>query len=284
MQSDYAKVVSAIQYLTNNVTQQPSLSGLAEFLGLSESHCHRLFKSWAGITPKNFLKVLTLIQAKRLLDEQYSLLDTAYAVGFSGSSRLHDLFTNLEAMTPGEYKLRGKGLTIYWHDFDTPLGYMTMGKTERGICSLQFKSETNELLVERSLHRRWPNAKLVKDFSSIKSDAEEVCARLTGNTSHPLKLFVGGTPFQINVWKALLNIPEGKLSTYGKIGESICCPKAVRAIGTAVGSNPIAYLIPCHRVIKSTGAIGEYYWGSDVKTALIAAEISKTQSVSLALS
>jgi len=269
--SDYTRIEKAIHYLTANSEAQPSLADLSEFLGLSEFHCHRLFKRWAGITPKDFLQVLTLAKSKELLKNSKSLLETSMNVGVSGPSRLHDLFLRYEAMTPGEYKT--EGLAISWSMFDSPLGRMAVAATDRGICALTF--DDDEAAALREFAKHWPRARISKSSRALKPLTEEIVRRLTDEPRDTLNLHLCGSAFQVKVWQALLTIPEGQVTTYQRLAKRIGALRASRAVGSAVGANPIGYLIPCHRVIKSTGAVGEYHWGSARKTALLALEHSR---------
>jgi len=271
--SDYHRIEKAIGFLMENMERQPSLEDLSGFLGLSEFHCHRLFKKWAGITPKDFLQFLTLARAKELLKNSSSLVETSLNVGLSGPSRLHDLFIRYEAMTPGEYKNGGEGLEIGWSHFDTIVGPLFVAATRRGICSLSFQDKASDGL--KLLKESWPNARLIQDAKFVAPFVQAIDARLRGEKNRELCLFVKGTPFQVKVWEALLNIPEGKISTYREIAHLIGSPKAVRAVGSAIGANPIGFLIPCHRVIRSSGAIGDYHWGPARKTALLAIEYGR---------
>lgn len=268
--SDFYRIEKAIKYLTDNAVIQPSLEDLSKYLGLSEYHCHRLFKQWAGITPKDFLQVITLTKAKTLLTHSKSVMETSFEVGLSGSSRLHDLFVTHESMTPGEYKAGGQGLEIKWGQFESPLGTATLAITDRGICALNFSKNQKEGL--EYFQKSWPKAKVIKSQAAIQAYSKAIVAKMQGKPTDNIQLFLKGTPFQIKVWEALLKIPEGQISTYQEIAYFVGIPKAVRAVGTAVGANPIGYLIPCHRVIRSTGAVGEYHWGTERKIALLAME------------
>jgi AraC family transcriptional regulator of adaptative response/methylated-DNA-[protein]-cysteine methyltransferase len=272
--SDYSRVEKAIRFLTRNVESQPSLAELAEFLGLSEFHSHRLFKKWAGITPKDFLQLITLSKAKALLRESQSTLKTSAHVGLSGTSRLHDLFIRYEAMTPGQYKAGGSGIEIHWDHFDSPLGKIALAATDQGICSLAFPENAQQALAELKEH--WPRARIRREPGKILPLAREITARVSGKKQVELSLVLKGTPFQVKVWEALLRIPEGSVTTYQDVAKAIGAPRATRAVGTAVGANPIGFLIPCHRVIRSTGAIGDYHWGATRKTAILAVEYARS--------
>lgn len=274
--SDYHRIEKAIRFLEANAEAQPSLADLAALLGLSESHCHRLFRRWAGLTPKDFLQVITLARAKALLAGSRSVMESSLALGLTGASRLHDLFIHHEAMTPGEYKRGGEGLEISWGQFESPLGDIAIGWTSRGICSLSFFEKPSEALDH--LHRCWPKARISPDERGTRPFAREIVSRMKGERAGQMSLLPRGTPFQVKVWEALLRIPEGQVTTYQEIANLIGAPKSARAVGTAVGANPIGYLIPCHRVIRSTGVIGDYHWGAARKTALLAAEIGRRAS------
>ena len=273
--SDFSRIEKAIHFLVRNANEQPTLQDLAHELGMSEFHTHRLFKKWAGITPKDFLQLVTLAKAKALLKNSESVFNTSLKVGMSGGSRLHDLFIRYEAMTPGEFKSGARKRVIRWGRFESPLGHFTLGLTDRGICALRFGETDSETV--RNFRRHWPKAQLVKSSKSLAPLAEEIRLRITGKSrGQKLKLLMKGTSFQVKVWEALLRIPEGQVTTYQEIANLIGAPKSTRAVGTAIGANPIGYLIPCHRVIRSTGMIGDYHWGPERKTALLAIEHAKT--------
>ena len=269
--NDYARIAQVIRYLDACHDTQPDLQELADLVGLSPFHFHRLFKQWAGITPKGFVQCLTLEASKRALREGRAILDASLEVGLSGPSRLHDLCVKLEAATPGEIKSGGEGLRIQWGVGETPFGHAFLAQTERGLCHLAFlETEARDAQPELgSLKVSWPQAQLQRD--------DEAAQKQLGNVfqpapSEPLTAWVRGTDFQISVWRALLAIPSGRLSSYGLVAKAIGKPAASRAVGTAVGRNPLAYLIPCHRVIRETGVIGHYRWGHGRKRTLIAWE------------
>jgi AraC family transcriptional regulator of adaptative response/methylated-DNA-[protein]-cysteine methyltransferase len=264
--SDYRRVAAAIRFLEQHADAQPSLTRLAAHLGLSEYHLHRLFKRWAGVTPKDFVQMLTLVRAKRLLAEAKSVLETSLEVGLSGPARLHDLFVTLEAMTPGDYKERGKGLVVRWARVETPFGPALFAATERGLCALSFGGGPRELAA------RWPGATLVESPRSLAPFAAAACARMRGEATEPLTLVARGTSFQLKIWAALLALPEGAVTSYGELAAAVGEPGASRAAGTAVGANPIAVLIPCHRVLRATGVLGDYRWGQERKCALLASQ------------
>ncbi len=276
---DYYRIAQAIEFIQAHQQEQPSLSAIAHHLHLSEAHLQRLFSRWVGVSPKRFLQCLTLEYAKRQLTSRPSLGQLSLAAGLSSASRLHDLFVTLEAMTPGEYRAGGAGLTLHYGIHPTSLGDVLIATTPRGVCHLQFLDGPQRTAALPTLQAQWPQATLMAD--SARSQA--VCDRLqqalagTASVSKPLPLLVQGTNFQIQVWRALLNLPFGDLTTYQAIADAIGNPKAVRAVGSAIGANPVAFFIPCHRVIRSTGALGGYRWGLTRKATLLAWEASHTQ-------
>jgi AraC family transcriptional regulator of adaptative response/methylated-DNA-[protein]-cysteine methyltransferase len=266
---DYARIERAIRFLDEHRRDQPGLAEVAGAVGLSEFHFQRLFQRWAGISPKRFLQVVTLADARRLLDESRSVLDTALEVGLSGPSRLHDLFLSIERMTPGEYQKRAAGMTIRWGRAGTPLGVALFAASERGLVALSFDGDAGEL------GRRWPGARLVRDETAIAPHAAALRARLRGEPAQPIGLVLKGTPLQLRVWEALLAIPPGRVVSYADVAAAAGAPTAVRAVGSAIGRNPIACLIPCHRVIRATGAVGDYRWGPERKRALLGIESAR---------
>ena len=270
--SDYSRVAQAIQYLESHAAEQPSLATLAGHIGLSEFHFQRLFKRWAGVSPKDFLGCLTLQRAKGLLGDSRTLLDASLELGLSGPSRLHDLFLKIEAMTPGEFKQGGLGLAIRWGAHGTPFGEALFAATDRGLCGLSFLGEAPLEAELQRLRARWPRAELREDPARTAPLAAEAAARMQGGPRRPLALVLAGTPFQVKRWEALLASPEGAAATYQDLARRIGAPGASRAVGTALGQNPIGYLIPCHRVIRASGAIGEYHWGRVRKQALLGVE------------
>jgi AraC family transcriptional regulator of adaptative response/methylated-DNA-[protein]-cysteine methyltransferase len=278
----YDRIKDAIEYISLHFKEQPSLEEMAAAVHLSPFHFQRLFHEWAGTTPKKFLQYTSLAYAKHLLKEDASstLFDTSMETGLSGTSRLHDLFVSIEGMTPAEYRNGGKGLQIHYSFSDSPFGRLIIASTQKGICTLAFIEADEAALSE--LKNAFPGASISERQDNVQQQALKFFRR--EETDLPgLKLHLKGTVFQLKVWEALLKIPSGRLTTYGKIGESIRMPRASRAIGSAVGSNPVAYLIPCHRVIQSTGAIGGYMWGTVRKKAMIGWEASLTQESSLDL-
>jgi AraC family transcriptional regulator of adaptative response/methylated-DNA-[protein]-cysteine methyltransferase len=270
--SDFQRVAEAIRFVDAHAAEQPRLAEIAGRLGLSEFHFHRLFRRWAGVTPKDFLQALTLAQAKRLLADSTSLLETSLTLGLSGTGRLHDLFLGLEAMTPGEFKTGGAGLTIGWKILPTPFGEALFAATDKGLCALAFVDGAEAAAPAAFLRDRWPEARLRENRALVAPYAREAAARMRGAAARRLSLAPRGTAFQVKVRQALLAIPEGRVATYRDLAAAIGQPGAVRAVGTACAANPIAYLIPCHRVIRATGAVGDYRWGAERKTALLAVE------------
>jgi AraC family transcriptional regulator of adaptative response/methylated-DNA-[protein]-cysteine methyltransferase len=277
-ESDYSRVEQAIHYLEAHAHEQPSLSELAQQVGLSEFHFQRLFRRWAGVTPKDFLQCLTLNRAKALLATDRSLMETSLELGLSGTGRLHDLFLGLEAMTPGEFKRAGQGLTIQWGIHATPFGEALFAITPRGLCGLSFLEAENRTTAVANFQARWPEARLIEDSRSTEPFATEVVSRMKGTISRPLSLVLKGSPFQTKVWEGLLTIPEGGVMSYQGLARAIGSPNASRAVGTALAMNPIGYLIPCHRVIRATGAVGEYHWGTVRKQALLGVERARALS------
>jgi len=280
----YQLIEQAIQYIEANVHRQPELDELASAIGLSEYHFQRLFTRWAGISPKRFMQFLTKEHAKELLARSENLLEATHQVGLSSLGRLHDLFVNTEAVTPGEYKSGGKGLTIHYGIHPTPFGKCLIATTERGICHLGFV-QTSEGNTIDNLVADWKQARMIEDYNitapliaRIFLAQPPVRNRETGSefetADQRLKLHLRGTNFQIKVWEALLNIPSGSVTTYEHIAAQIGNPNALRAVGTAVGHNPIAVLIPCHRVIRKSGEFGNYRYGIERKKALLAREFS----------
>ncbi len=269
----YALIKRAIDYIDANAATQPALQEVAAAIGLSEAHFQRTFRQWVGVSPKKYLQYLTLNQAREMLKTRHTVLDTAHATGLSGPSRLHDLFIKWEAMTPGEYALRGAGLTISHGWFGSPFGDMLALATPRGICALAFAAETGRAAAEADLFSRWPNASFREDPGAMQHWVE---AALEGKGE--ARLLLSGTPMQLKVWEALLAIPSGYVTTYSDIAQKIGRPKAMRAVGTAVGRNPVSWLIPCHRALRKSGALGGYHWGLPVKRALLARESARLEA------
>jgi len=280
---DYVRVESALAYLSQNSRTQPSLAEVAEHVGLSEHHLQRLFTRWAGISPKRFLQFQTIESAKTLLRDSRSVLDTTYSTGLSSGGRLHDLFVALEAVTPGEFKSGGAGLTIRTGFHDSPFGECLIGVTDRGICGLSFVVEGDRVGAMAELERHWPGATFIEDPGATRLTVRKVFAAWNGDRPQPseegadasptpLSLLVRGTNFQVRVWQALLRIPPGAVATYEDVASAVGRGGATRAVGSAIARNPVAYLIPCHRVIRKTGAFGGYHWGATRKVALLLRE------------
>jgi AraC family transcriptional regulator of adaptative response/methylated-DNA-[protein]-cysteine methyltransferase len=275
--NDYERIARVIEYLDEHYTEQPDLAVLAEHIGLSPFHFHRLFSSWAGITPKDFVQCLTLNHAKELLRQGQSVLDAALGAGLSGPGRLHDLCITLEAASPGEIKSGGAGCEIRFGFAKTPFGDWLTAENSRGVCHVEFVEERAPAAALAVLHQSWPEAELKHDASVAARLAALVFENSTPSESRPaLRAFVRGTEFQVRVWRALLQVPSGTVVSYGRLASLVEHPKASRAVGSAVGQNPLAYLIPCHRVIRETGVVKGYRWGDTRKRALLAWESAKT--------
>ena len=270
--TDYERIKKAIEFIHSNFQQQPDLDAVAKEVYLSPFHFQRLFKEWAGVSPKKFLQYISLQHAKKILRD-HTVMDTAYETGLSGSSRLHDLFVSIEGMTPGEYKNGGEQLHINYSFAESPFGNIIVASTAKGICHLAFADDEKEALNQLQL--QFPNATFRQVVDTIQQNALFIFTQDWKNLSK-IKLHLKGTSFQIKVWEALLKIPMGDVSTYSGIANTINNPNASRAVGTAIGDNPVAFLIPCHRVIRSTGEFGRYHWGSTRKTAMLGWEAAKT--------
>jgi AraC family transcriptional regulator of adaptative response/methylated-DNA-[protein]-cysteine methyltransferase len=263
---DYQRIEKAIDYIITHFKEQPHLESIAAVVGLSPFHFQRLFTQWAGTSPKQFLHYISLDHARKLLKDSHSLSDTAYLTGLSSTSRLHDLFVHIEAMTPAEYQRGGELLAIEYSFSATPFGTVIVASTPRGICHMAFIGDEATAFLDLKL--RFPNAHYTQNFNNLHQQALSFFDTKKDD-SNKLPLHLKGTPFQLKVWEALLKIPAGQLTTYGSISSSILQPKASRAVGTAIGQNPVAYIIPCHRVIQASGLMGGYMWGTTRKTAII---------------
>ncbi|MGJ1204087.1 bifunctional transcriptional activator/DNA repair enzyme AdaA [Sphingobacterium lactis] len=273
-QLNYERVASAIQYIQDNFQHTPSLEEIAEHVHLSPFHFQRLFSDWAGTSPKKFLQYTQVSFAKRLLkEEQRSLFDTHMITGMSSTSRLHDLFIQIEGMTPAEYKQGGEGLEIAYSFQQTPFGKCLIASTEKGICFMAFVDDAQESLAD--LRKNFAKATLHEQETALHKEALALFTK-DGNDLKAIKLHLKGTPFQLKVWQALLQIPLGEISSYKAIAEKIEQPTASRAVGTAIGQNPIAFLIPCHRVLQSSGGIGGYRWKPIRKSAMLGWEFAQT--------
>lgn len=271
---NYNRIAEAIEYIRSNFRSQPNLDEVAAKVHLSPFHFQRLFKDWAGVSPKKFLQYTSVAYAKNILRNQdATLFDAAYDTGLSGTGRLHDLFVTIEGMTPGEFKNGGENLSVNYSYAETPFGNIIVASTPRGICYMAFAEE--ETAAFQLLRAQFPRASFRQITDIIQQNALYIFTQ-DWKKLNQIKLHVKGTDFQLKVWETLLQIPEGRLTTYGNIAERIQRPRASRAVGTAIGSNPVAFLIPCHRVIQSTGTLGGYMWGINRKTAIIGWEAART--------
>lgn len=274
--SDYERIAQAIAFLVSRVDSQPSLQEVAAHLHLSPFHFQRLFCRWAGVTPKRFLQVLTVERAKALLSASRPVLDVSYTLGLSSASRLHDHFVQLEAMTPGEYKAGGAGLTMEYAVHDTPFGQAFIASTAKGVCTLVFLEDGDMDPHVASLAKKWPRAILRENGRATEALVKALFG-VDKPLDRPLSLYVSGTNFQISVWRALLQIPPASVTSYSRLAAALGRPRAARAVGRAVGSNPVAVLIPCHRVIQESGTLGGYHWGITRKHALHAWEAARQE-------
>jgi AraC family transcriptional regulator of adaptative response/methylated-DNA-[protein]-cysteine methyltransferase len=264
---NYNRIAAAIAYIAQNFKDQPNLDIVAAKVSLSPFHFQRLFTEWAGTSPKKFLQYISVAHAKQLLKEsQTTLFATAHETGLSGTSRLHDLFVNIEGMTPAEYKNGAKNLIINYSFSESPFGDIIVASTKKGICHMAFYTNEETAFLEMKYH--YPNAQFLQITDSLQQAALLIFNQ-KGSQLPQIKLHLKGTDFQLKVWETLLKIPMGQLATYGAIAQQIEKPNASRAVGTAIGKNPVAFLIPCHRVIQATGALGGYMWGTTRKTAII---------------
>lgn len=276
---NYEKIAKAIEFITTNVKQQPSLFEVAEEVSISQFHFQRLFSEWAGVSPKKFLQYITADYLKGKIKESSNLVELAESAGLSSQSRVYDLFTGIEAVTPQEFKSSGKGLDIKYGFHQSPFGECFIAITERGICAMAFVDENSKDQQLILLAKKWHFATIWQDQSTTENYLNRIFQPHL-STLGKFPLLVQGTNFQLKVWEALLTIPNGSVTTYQQIAESIGNPGAVRAVGTAVGDNPIAYLIPCHRVIRKEGLLGEYRWGSTRKKALVGWEAANLERIS----
>jgi AraC family transcriptional regulator, regulatory protein of adaptative response / methylated-DNA-[protein]-cysteine methyltransferase len=268
----YAVIARALQYIDKG---GPSLTldDLSTQMGMSAAHFQRVFSQWVGVSPKRYQQYLTLDHAKRLLADRFSVLETSHEAGLSGGGRLHDLFLRWEAMSPGDYARGGAGLTISWGLFPTPFGDALAMATDRGLCGLAFTDEAGLDAAMSDMTGRWPKAGYIRDDATV---APFIASAFGGASPLETRLHLIGAPFQIKVWEALLQIPTGHVTTYSELGRAVGHPDAVRAVGTAVGRNPISWLIPCHRAMRKSGGLGGYHWGLPVKRAMLAWEAART--------
>ncbi len=270
---DYERIKKSIEFISDKFTEQPELNEIADHVHLSPYHFQRLFIRWAGVSPKKFLQYLTIENSKQRLEECSNLAEVAYNVGLSGTSRLHDLFVNIEGMTPHQYKLNGAGISIYYDFFIGPFGKFLLAVTNANkICSIQFIDD--ELFAEEELKNQWFNSIVIKDKTKTKDAAAKLFSL---ESTDKIQILAKGTAFQIKVWESLLKIPFGKVASYQTVAELIKKPKALQAVGSAIGNNPVAYLIPCHRVIRKAGNINQYRWGEARKKSIIGWEASYSE-------
>ncbi|MFL5789437.1 MAG: methylated-DNA--[protein]-cysteine S-methyltransferase [Flavisolibacter sp.] len=272
---NYSRIAQAIKYLSANIKEQPSLNEVAEHVHISPFHFQRIFTQWAGISPKRFLQYLTIEELKKELHNTNNLIEAAENVGLSAQSRVYDLFVTIEAVTPQEYKTKGKDILIEYGFHKTPFGECFIATTQRGICSLNFIDDNREEVLNE-FKLIWEKARIIKNPASTNDLINKLFLEQKNN--YEFKLLVKGTGFQVKVWEALLRIPFGSVASYQHIANAIDSPKALRAVGTAIGHNPVAYLIPCHRVIRSQGMIGDYHWGSERKAAIIGWEKARAEN------
>jgi AraC family transcriptional regulator of adaptative response/methylated-DNA-[protein]-cysteine methyltransferase len=272
----YAVIARALQEIDAGGPAM-TLDDLAGRMGMSAAHFQRVFSHWVGVSPKRYQQYLTLDHARRLLAERFTVLETSLATGLSGGGRLHDLFLRWEAMSPGDYAKGGEGLTVFWGWFESPFGPALVMGTEKGICGIAFAAETGEAAAMEDLVGRWPLARFVEDPMMLRPWVLSAFgAAHLANSDTPL--FLIGAPFQIKVWEALLAIPTGHVTTYSELAGAVGHPRAVRAVGTAVGRNPVSWLIPCHRALRKSGGLGGYHWGLPVKRAMLAWEAARSDS------
>lgn len=272
----YKLIARAIALIDAPGGTSRSLDDLAADLGLSSAHFQRVFSAWAGVSPKRYQQYLTLGHARRLLDARFTTFDAALQLGLSGQARLHDLFLRWEGMTPGDYAKRGEGLTIRHGWFDSPFGPALGLATERGLCGLAFADDPDDATLA-DMTRRWPNARYIADPGAAAPHLEAAFAR-----KGTARLHMMGTPFQIKVWEALLQVPTGQVTSYGEVAKTVCSQRAARAVGAAVGRNPLGFVIPCHRVLQGSGALGGYHWGLPRKRAMLGWEAARRDAVAQA--
>ncbi|WP_239031928.1 methylated-DNA--[protein]-cysteine S-methyltransferase [Paroceanicella profunda] len=271
-------MAEAIRLIGERREDQPTLDALAAEMGMSPAHFQKLFSQWVGVSPKRYLQYLTLDHARALLRERFTVLDTSLETGLSGPSRLHDLFLRWEAMSPGAYAAGGAGLDIRWGWFDTPFGEALVMGTDRGLCGIAFAAETGRDAAMADLSGRWPAARFREDPDALAPLTGGVFGGGGPAAGGETRLCLIGAPFQIKVWEALLRIPTGHVTTYSEIARVIGAPKAARAVGTAVGRNPVSWLIPCHRALRKSGELGGYHWGLPVKRAMLAWESARADA------
>ena len=274
----FAVIRRAIDVIDSHGGQPLPLEDLAHEMRMSPAHFQRTFSRWVGISPKRYQQYLTLENAKEMLRNRFTTLDTAAELGMSGSGRLHDLFITWEAMSPGEYARRCEGLEISWGWFDSPFGPALAMGTAKGICGIAFAAETGRMAAQEDLRRRWPKAAFSENPDSIGKWVRKAFGE-DGVQEAPVPLHLIGAPFQIKVWEALLRIPSGRVTTYSEVARSVGHPRAARAAGAAIGRNPVSWLIPCHRALRKSGGLGGYHWGLPVKRALLAYEAARGEDM-----
>jgi AraC family transcriptional regulator of adaptative response/methylated-DNA-[protein]-cysteine methyltransferase len=276
--ADYDVVRRAIAHIRGHWREQPEVEHIAEAAGVSATDLHHLFRRWAGLTPKAFLQALTLDHARKLLRQSASVLDATYEVGLSGPGRLHDLFVTHEAMSPGEWKSGGEGLTLRYGFHPSPFGTALVMTTPRGLAGLALADAGKERAALKDMKSRWPKARYIEDAAATASVAQRIFDPRSWKPDRPLRIVFIGTDFEIRVWETLLRIPMGRFSTYSDIAAKVCSPKAARAVGAAVGKNPICFVVPCHRVIGKSGDLTGYHWGITRKRAMLGWEAGRVSA------
>src|SRR5215467_798475 len=274
--TDYDIVRRAIAHIREHWRAQPDIDAIAEASGVTPTELHHLFRRWAGLSPKAFLQAITVDNARNLLRDSASVLDAGYEVGLSGPGRLHDLFVTHEAMSPGEWKSGGQGLTILYGFHPSPFGSALIMASERGLAGLAFADAGAEKATLADMRRRWPNARYVEDMARTAPLARRIFDPMRWRAEEPLRVVLIGTDWEVRVWEALLKIPMGRLTSYSDIAGKLCSPKAARAVGAAVGKNPLAFVVPCHRVVGRAGALTGYHWGLTRKHAMLGWEAGRT--------
>ena len=271
---DYGRVRRAITFISENFRDQPKVEAIAAAAGTDTRDLTELFRRWCGLSPKAFLEAVTLNHAKQILRETPSVLDASYELGLSGAGRLHDLFVVHEAMSPGEWKTGGAGLTVSYGFHPSPFGRALIMATERGLCGLAFADEDDEAALD-DMRRRWPHARYVPDQARTSAHARRIFDPAAWRAEMPLRIVLIGTDFEVRVWEALLDVPMGRLATYSDIAAKVCKPTAARAVGAAVGRNPVSFVVPCHRVVGKNGSLTGYHWGLTRKRAMLGWEAGK---------
>ena len=273
--SDYEMVRRAIAFISEQWRAQPEIDAIAEAAGVSATELHHLFRRWAGLTPKAFLQALTLDSARKLLRDSASVLDASYELGLSGPGRLHDLFVTHEAMSPGEWKSGGEGLVIHYGFHPSPFGMALVMATERGLAGLAFADPGEDKAALADMQRRWPKARYVEDTARTGAARAPYLRSKLWRPDQPLRVVLIGTDWEVRVWETLLKVPMGRLTTYSDIAAKVCTPAAARAVGAAVGKNPVSFVVPCHRVVGKSGALTGYHWGISRKQAMLGWEAGK---------